>query len=127
MTRHNEFPFGPIGTPPKPGGVAMVDRSNGNSYYVSESSAALVMTLVPSNWTYFVYGANHGPIMLTPDGPIRLFVSGGALDYDNYDGGVRDAPIMTLWLGTTRVIYELTAPASFKRGDAASTFTLVQQ
>ncbi len=126
MHTRKRLSFGPLSVPPRPGGVAMTDRTDGTDYYLTDDGAgALSVTAKPSNWGDFTYGANHGPIMSTPDGNIRLFLSSGVLDYDNYDGDTTDAPIHTRRAGSTPTIYELTAPSDFKRGDAASTFTLV--
>ena len=116
--------FGYIYAPPRPGGVAMVDRTDGNTYYITDDgSGNPQITALPSNWGDHIYGANFGPIMQTPVGPIRLFLSNGVLDYDIYNGTQSDAPINTRRRGTTNQIFELTIGDTNIRITTAATTT----
>lgn len=116
--------------PPRPAGFALVDRTDGKTYFITETAGgatpAIVMTVISATWKDPIYEAFYGPVMPTTKGRIRLFVSSGTLgnettnDDDNHQKTFF-APIHTRRAGYTPNVYEVIEPANFNIGDTLIT------
>ncbi len=122
--------LGPSDIPPTPAGVAMTGRDDGLIYLLQDSGGAVSLNQVstlPKNWGATLRGPFDGPLLPSPMGLLRLFVTGAALDYElagARSAGVAAARILSRRLGHTSQVFELTAKDPFSFGDAL-TFTLV--
>lgn len=79
------FDLGPSQIPPQPRATAMIDRVDGNTYWISRTtggSPTILEVLLPTRWRYPIYGAYAGPYMSTEAGQIRLFMSSGSLTHE---------------------------------------------
>lgn len=119
--------LGPVAVPPRPPGCALVDRDDGNTYYITEtaggSSPPIVLTALPSNWTDPIYSAGHEPVIETAAGRVRIYSSNGALGNEAAgDDTARQRtywpPVYTRRAGFTANIYKVVAPSGFTIGDA---------
>lgn len=111
----------------------MVDRVDGLTYFLTQTaggdSPPPVMSLAPANWVQGVFGSLNGPTMETPDGPIRLFVSGGVLSHEIPTGDSVDVSNSipdTRGTGFQGELYELRAPWDFVRSDPTGDLFLVK-
>ena len=123
--------LGPADIPPTPSGVAMTGRDDGLFYWLSDDGAGAVslvlFTTLPRNWGGTIRGAFDGPLLTSPMGTLRLYVTGAALSYELARGRSRNsqtARVLSRRAGHTKNVFELTAAEPFKFGDAL-TFTLV--
>ena len=106
--------------PPVPSGVAMVDRGDGNSYYLT-FNVNLTVTTLPVNWKQFVYPANQGPTIDVRNGDtIRLFFRDQALGYEFVNTPARSrhsSPNTFLDVSDNTAVYAVTATDPFFDGD----------
>ncbi len=117
--------LGPAFVPPRPSGTAMVDRADGNTYFLTETAGGatppIVMSLLPTTWKDQIYPAFQGPVMSTGAGKIRLYVTSGALQNEAAPATMENvdfSPIMTRRSGAATRYYEVTAGVGFAIGDA---------
>ena len=124
------YDLGPADIPPAPSGVAMLGRDDGLLYWLSDDGAGGVLlnqTSLPRSWGATVRDAFDGPVLPSPLGRLRLYITGAALQYELADPrslGVTNQRILSRRRGHTKDVYELTAEEPFSFGDAL-TFTLV--
>ena len=123
--------LGPSDIPPSPAGVAMTGRDDGLLYWLSDNGSGAVslvlFTSLPKSWGATIRGPTDGPLLASPMGVLRLYVTGAALSYELARGRSRNsqtARVLSRRAGHTANVYELTAADPFTFGDAL-TFTLV--
>ena len=123
--------LGPADIPPSPAGVAMTARDNGLLYWLSDDGngavSLVLFTTLPKSWGATIRGPTDGPLLASPMGVLRLYVTGAALSYELAGGRSRNsqvARVLSRRVGHTSQVYELTAADPFTFGDAL-TFTLV--
>ena len=123
--------LGPADIPPSPAGVAMTGRDDGLLYWLSDNGSGAVslvlFTSLPRSWGATVRGPTDGPLLPSPMGLLRLYVTGAALSYElagPRSAGASVARVLSRRRGHTSQVYELTAADPFTFGDAL-TFTLV--
>lgn len=100
--------------PPRPQGVAMVDRDDGATYYITADSAGEVtLAALPSDWYDPVYGPHAGPHLRVGTDVYRLYSSNGTLQSEKISKGAGDFQVYDHAIFTVRTlpdaIYQLVA------------------
>ncbi len=120
--------LGPADIPPAPAGVAMTDRADGLTYWLTDDGAGAtsltLFTTLPKSWGATIRGPFDGPYLPSPMGLLRLYVTGAVLSYEIANTTVSSPRVLSRRAGHTSAVYELTAADPFTFGDAL-TFTLV--
>lgn len=108
--------------PPQPMGVAMVDRVDGNTYYITHTAGTLGTALLPARWKFPTYDAYAGPHLATDAGQVRLYMSSGTLTYElvtpvRGQAVVGSRRVYAVLDGFSADIYQITTPGGFAIGD----------
>ena len=127
MTRRRWRGYTDLGTvrvPPLPAGFVMVDRVTATEYLLSHTSSnntVLLTTPVPGQWRGIAINAFSGPLLDSPIGLLRLYISSGTLTFElapDAFKGVNHPPVTTRNFGESGIVYEITASAVAALGDA---------
>ena len=103
-------------------GIAILDRVDGNRYFITHTTGTLGTALRPARWKFADYGTHDGPYMDTPAGQIRLYMSSGTLTYEAVPvvrgqptvGSIRIHAVLD---GFNADIFRITVPGGFVLGD----------
>ena len=117
------FDLGPSLVPPQPRATAMVDRVDGNTYWISRTAGAsptILEVLLPARWRYPIYGSRAGPYMNTEAGQIRLFMSSGTLTHEAVVAGrdkTESSRVYATLANFTTDIFQVDVAGGFEIGD----------
>lgn len=110
--------MGAVRVPPLPQFIVMIDRVDGLRRVLTHDGATVSLsTTIPAGKELTVFGPYEGPYL---NGNIRLYSSSGTLSAVEVDVSIARYYTLAVYArqGNSRTIIEVTAPETWKNGDA---------